>query len=154
MISIVNYSDKYKEAVIKLILDIWAKEFDFGWLERPDIHNISEYYQKDEKSNFWVALEGGKVVGSIALQNHEEGIGYLKRMAVVSGMRRKGIGEKLLGVLLKFAKDHGYKVIFAAVDLVNEVAMKFYKKYGFSVVGVVPEGLFVVDSSVCLKLEI
>lgn len=78
---ILPFKPEYERQVIDLILDIWEKEFGFTGLERPDVHDISNYYQSDKKSNFWVAVEDSEVVGTIALKALGKSEGELKRLA-------------------------------------------------------------------------
>lgn len=125
---ILPFKPEYERQVIDLILGIWEKEFGFTGLERPDIHDISNYYQSNKKSNFWVAVEDSEVVGTIALKAMNDDKAELKRLAIKKGHRRKGIGKKLLATLLEFAKENNYKKIYAGMVKENIVAINFYKK--------------------------
>lgn len=158
MIKIISYSDKYKEEVIALILNIWEDEFGFRNFKRPDIYTIPATYQKDKKSNFWIALNKGKVIGTIALRNKTNGKGFLRRMAVIKSKRRSGLGEKLLKTLLKFAKKHGYKKIYAGMYFNNTAAVNFYTKHGFKKNKILPKDIVSVGASVsdsiCLRLDL
>lgn len=154
MISILPYSEKYKQDVIDLILNIWENEFDYKNLKRPDIHNITEFYQKDQKSNFWIALLDDKLIGTIALKKGGNDSGYLKRMAIIKNMRRKGIGAKLLNTLMKFAKKNGYKKIYAGLVPENTIAISFYKKNGFVESKFVPKNITAASDSICLRLDL
>lgn len=158
---ILPFKPEYERQVIDLILDIWEKEFGFTGLERPDIHDISNYYQNDKKSNFWVAVEdpagagveGSEVIGTIALKAMSDSEGELKRLAIKKGHRRKGIGKKLLATLLEFAKENNYKKIYAGMVKENVVAINFYKKFGFVESGTLPDFAKQFGETLCMTLE-
>lgn len=154
MIKIIPYDDSYKEGVICLILNIWENEFNYKGLERPDIYNIPEFYQKDKNSNFWVALDDNKLVGTVGLINKDIGVANLKRMAVKKEFRNKGLGERLFEIVKKFAKEKGIKTIYAGMVPENVNAIKFYKKQGFIKNESIPEGLVISDNPVCLRLDL
>lgn len=147
------YSSKYKKEVINLILGIWEGEFNYRNIKRPDIYDITNAYQKDKESNFWVAILDKRLVGTIGLQKHSENTGYIRRMAVAKNMRRKGIGEKLLETLIQFAQKSGYKELCAGLVKENTIAIKFYKKHGFKKYKI-PKDLKQLGEEICLKLDL
>ena len=155
-IKIVVYSDKYKEAVQKLIFDI--AEIELGRHSksgRPDIKNIPEFYQRNERENFWLAIdENDNVVGTIALSDRKKGNGELQRMYVRQDMRRRGIATKLLEALLSFARAKKYKAIY--LTTVNEPGAKhyFYKNNGFKITESLPEEIKPSKDSMFYKLKI
>jgi len=81
-----------------------------------------------------VAVIEGKIVGSTTLLIetkfiHNGGrVGHIEDVVVDKEYQRKGIGEKIITYLLRYAKDHGcYKTILDCVDDVKP----FYEKLGF-----------------------
>lgn len=81
-----------------------------------------------------VAMIEGKVVGSTTLLIetkfiHNGGkVGHIEDVVVDKEYQRKGIGEKIIMYLLKYAKDQGcYKTILDCADEVKP----FYEKLGF-----------------------
>jgi glucosamine-phosphate N-acetyltransferase len=81
-----------------------------------------------------VAVIDGKIVGSTTLLIetkfiHNGGkVGHIEDVVVDKVHQRKGIGEKIIKYLLKYAKDNGcYKTILDCVDDVKP----FYEKLGF-----------------------
>jgi N-acetylglutamate synthase-like GNAT family acetyltransferase len=76
MIEIVEYSHKFQKEIYDLIMDIRINEL--GWkLPAPDLIKIEEKYQVN-KGNFWVALDKGRVIGTIALEDWEEIKGFYR----------------------------------------------------------------------------
>ncbi|MBU0731611.1 GNAT family N-acetyltransferase [Patescibacteria group bacterium] len=154
MIKIIPYSDKYKEKVISLILNIWEKEFDYKGVARPDIYNIPGFYQNDKDSNFWLALSDNELIGTIGLIKKSDNSAFLKRMAIKKEFRKQGLGEKLLQTVIQFADEHDIKTIYVGTVPENTEALKFYKSHGFKENNFVPEGIVVSDNPICLKLNL
>ncbi|HXW03464.1 MAG TPA: GNAT family N-acetyltransferase [Nitrosarchaeum sp.] len=81
-----------------------------------------------------VALLDGKVVGATTLLIetkfiHNGGkVGHIEDVVVNKEYQKKGIGEKMMTYLLRYAKEQGcYKTILDCVDDVKP----FYEKLGF-----------------------
>ena len=81
-----------------------------------------------------VAVVEGKIVGSTTLLIetkfiHNGGkVGHIEDVVVDKKYQRKGIGEKIVMYLLRYAKDQGcYKTILDCTDEVKP----FYEKLGF-----------------------
>ncbi len=135
------YKDEYKDQVTNLINSILEDEFGrHSKSGRSDIKDIPKSYQKDSSGNFWICVkDNSDAIGTIALSNYGDGIGYLQRFMVKKEFRQKGIGKKLLSHLLNFAKSHGYKKIFLSTSDDMAEANKFYVKNGFERVLSLPE---------------
>src|SRR5687768_613729 len=109
------YSARYREAVVKLILDIQREEFGVPITleQQPDLNNIENFYQHGN-GNFWVALHQGIVVGTIALID----IGHLqialRKMFVHQNYRGKEYraGQLLLDEALAWMKKKNCREVF------------------------------------------
>jgi ribosomal protein S18 acetylase RimI-like enzyme len=138
-VEIMQYSDEYKDEVVKLIFEISENELRHRSRSgRPDLQKIKEVYQKN-KGNFWVALEESKVVGTIALKDMGDNRGDLWRFYVRKDLRMMGVGQRLFATLMDFAKQNGYKEIFLSTHHDQEAANKFYLKHGFKRIESLPE---------------
>ncbi len=79
-----------------------------------------------------LAEEDGEIVGAIFC---EEKITFTKNQAriksivVKKGMRRRGIGTGLMNAAMDAL--HDYSTIALSVENGNELAMRFYEKFGF-----------------------
>jgi len=157
MTKIITYNNKYKEQLVKLILSILKDEFGYADtdIERQDLYDIQNVYQQDPKSNFWLAIYGNKVVGTIAIKYYGKDRGLLKRMYVKKEMRNKGIGQELTNTLLAFAKNSHYKNIFLSTVEKFVSARNFYKNKGFVEIKKLPEDLAApTGDNVFLKLTL
>ena len=140
VVRITQFKKEHSEATVKFILGILEGEFGITGVERPDLYRIPEVYQKG-KSNFWLAIENGEVVGTAALADYGEGRGYLKRMYVGKEFRGTGLAKNLLDTALAFARKNGFQEIFLGTVPEMAVANKFYQKNGFKRINELPTAL-------------
>ena len=98
---------------------------------QPDLLDIDNFYQKDN-GNFWVALDGEIVVGTIALIDCGAGIGCIRKMFVKKEYRSQyGIAQILLNILEKQALTHDFKGVYLGTLERLTAAIRFYEKNGF-----------------------
>ena len=153
IVKIVPYSDEYKNQTINLILTILENEFySFGY-ERPDLFNIPETYQANNW-NFWIAIEKGKVVGTVGLRNYGNNRGLLKRLYVNKNFRRTGLGSKLFVTLVKFAKEKNYREVFLGTSEKMIAANQFYLKMGFKRIDSFPAEIPNPGDTVFYKIDL
>jgi N-acetylglutamate synthase-like GNAT family acetyltransferase len=152
-VKIIQYSDKYKDQTVNLILSILENEFHAFGIERPDLLKISEIYQTN-KGNFWIAVEKGKVVGTIGLRNYGNNRGCLKRMYIDKNFRGTGLASELFLTLVKFAKENNYKEIFLTTFETMIAANKFYLKMGFKRIDSLPEDIPSFGDTVFYKIDL
>lgn len=134
MIEIRPFNPAHTNDVIAMILPIQQVEFGLPVTidHQPDLLKIPEVYQ-DGKGNFWTALDGEKVVGTIALLDTGNNIGGLKKMFVDKNYRGREhrIAKRLLDILLDWAKEKGFRDIYLGTTDVMTTAHRFYEKNGF-----------------------
>lgn len=135
---ITEFEEKYGEAVKGFLLSILEGEFGHYHVQRPDLENISEYYQKD-KGNFWVVYKDATVIGTAGLTDYGEGIGYVQRMSVDKQYRGTGLAQKLLATVIEFAKANNFISIYLATSPNLIAANKFYPKEGFRKIDKLPK---------------
>jgi N-acetylglutamate synthase-like GNAT family acetyltransferase len=128
------YKDVYKDAVIKLILDIQQIEFGVPITleQQPDLSEISEFYQKGN-GNFWIAISGDEVIGTIALIDIGNDQVALRKMFVHKDFRGKEhkTGQLLLDTSLEWMNQKNCKQVFLGTLDFFHAAKKFYRKNGF-----------------------
>ena len=139
---ILEYSDEYKEQVKDLIFYVYEKERGRPRKDRPDLDVIKEKYQ-DNDGNFWIAIEKGKVIGTIGLMNQGKDRASMHRFAVAENFRgkEKGVSAKLFSTFLQFAANQGYKKIFLGTAPDAKAAIKFYERNGFMKIESLPEDI-------------
>jgi GNAT superfamily N-acetyltransferase len=134
MIQIVPFSPHYADDVVSVILPIQRAEFEIPITldAQPDLKDIPAFYQRGE-GNFWVALDGGEVVGSVALLdigNHQTA---LRKMFVAATHRgpAHGVARQLLGTLVAWCRTKDVTAVYLGTTAKFLAAHRFYEKNGF-----------------------
>jgi N-acetylglutamate synthase-like GNAT family acetyltransferase len=134
VVDVVPYSRALQDDVIELILAIQQVEFGFNIQaeDQPDLLNVEDFYLTGA-GGFWVALVGGKPVGTIALRDIGERQGALRKMFVNAAYRGRehAVAESLLRTLLKSARAGGIEQVFLGTTEKFLAAHRFYEKHGF-----------------------
>lgn len=133
-ICIEQYHHDQEEQIVDLIIGIQTREFGIPITiaDQPDLLTIPEFYQKGA-GNFWVACDGDKVVGTVALIDIGERQAALRKMFVAPQYRgrEKGVANALLSELLAWARKHQLREIILGTTAKYHAAHRFYEKNGF-----------------------
>lgn len=129
---IITYQDRYKQQIIDLILHIQNDEarINLPLEEQPDLLDIPNCYQKSG-GEFWLAVEGDTVIGTLALMNKGNGNAIIKKGFVKKEFRKQGILTKLYEILLDFAKAKGIKQIMFDTPSVATNCHRFFEREGY-----------------------
>lgn len=134
MVQIAPFSPAYADGVVSVILPIQQSEFGIPiTLEaQPDLLDITGFYQHGI-GNFWVAVEAGTVVGTIALLDIGNRQAALRKMFVASSHRgpAHGVAKALLQTLLAWCQAQSVREIFLGTTSKFLAAHRFYEKNGF-----------------------
>lgn len=99
-----------------------------------DLKDIRKHYLQREGSRFWVVELEGEVVGMVAatpyITPREKNV-ELRRMAVSSRHRGKGISKLLCRTVIDFARKSGCNAVFLTTTTVQVPAVQLYEKMGF-----------------------
>ncbi len=106
-------------------------EHNLGWKYKPS--RIRELIRNRSK-NVVVAREGCSLAGFGIMTYHEESAN-LDLLAVKRQYRRRGVGRQIVLWLEKVAQAAGIMNIFVQVRKTNRVAIQFYKRLGFHIIG-------------------
>jgi N-acetylglutamate synthase-like GNAT family acetyltransferase len=135
MIEIVPFADAHRAGVVDCILPIQQSEFGIpiSLEQQPDLLDIPAFYQRSN-GNFWVALSGDEVVGTIALLDIGNRQGALRKMFVKAAWRgaAHGVAHRLLDTLLRWSRDHAMSEIYLGTTAKFLAAHRFYEKNGFA----------------------
>jgi GNAT superfamily N-acetyltransferase len=129
-----EYSENYKDEIFELIIGIQQNEFNLPVTraDQPDLSNIPGIYLQG-KGNFWVALDGDKVGGTIALIDIGGEQGVIRKMFVAAEYRgkEKATAQKLLDTLLEWCKSNNINRVYLGTIDIMKAAGRFYEKNGF-----------------------
>jgi GNAT superfamily N-acetyltransferase len=95
---------------------------------REEIDRIADYYRD---GGFWVAEEGGRVVGSFGLEPAGTEAMELRRMYVDPSVRRSGIGSKMLRFAEEEARRRKCTRLVLSTSTLQSEAIALYEKAGF-----------------------
>jgi predicted GNAT family N-acyltransferase len=124
-------SDSDRDACFALRMRVFVDEQGV-----PPWEEVDDY---DETAEHFVALAGGKVVGTARLVDKGEGIGKVGRVAVEKEFRQLGVGRELMLTIMDFAARHHRKLTLDA----QLPVMSFYERFGF-----VAEGPVFLDAGI------
>ncbi len=133
-VTIRPYEKRDQEHVNAMIL--WSQNVEFGVPvtidDQPDLLDVAGVYQQGA-GNFWVALDGEVVVGSIGLLAYARGEAALRKMFVRAAYRggAHGTAAALLATLLGWAREHEIRTVCLGTVDVLRAAHRFYAKNGF-----------------------
>lgn len=134
MLEVVPFRGEHASQVMELILAIQRGEFGMAITaaQQPDLARIPDFYQVRD-GNFWVALAGARVVGTIALLDIGSGQAALRKMFVQREFRgsRHGTAQRLLDTLLGWCAQRSVREVFLGTTPHFHAAHRFYEKNGF-----------------------
>lgn len=136
-IHIVPFVAEHASGVRELIVPIQREEFgiDITYEDQPDLKDVDGFYRKG-CGDFWVALDGNSVVGTIALVDIGDKQAALRKMFVKASHRgaEAGVARSLLERLLQHARGHGLREIYLGTTSRFLAAHRFYEKAGFDLI--------------------
>lgn len=129
------------------LFDQINKEYHIGPTPKfhYDIFDLKDYYLLDAKSNFFVAIDDGKIVATAAVRPYDKDYEFFKgiyskedtasiwRLMVDKDYRRKGLARILVGLMEDFARGEGYDRIYLHSHRYLEAAIPFWKSLGYEV---------------------
>ena len=129
-----EYAANHLEELIQMILTIQQREFAIAITreDQPDLANIPQCYQKGN-GNFWVALYGTTIVGSIGLIDIGNQQVALRKMFVNASFRgpQYAVANSLLETALAWAGQKRIETVFLGTTDKFLAAHRFYEKQGF-----------------------
>lgn len=122
--------------MIHLISLVFAMEKDFQADKDKQRRGLQLILQSGSERHLWVAEKNGRVVGMCSAQllvsTAESGWKALvEDVAVDEVCRRQGIGRKLLGEVVNWARIYGVTRVDLLADRNNEKGLSFYRQLGW-----------------------
>jgi len=126
MIKIVIYESVHQNGIDKMMNEI-AMEFDSKIFPKPTKETPIV------PNKYWVALDNGKVIGTVGILVAENNFGVLKKMILKKEFRGKefGVSKKLLETVIKWCEKNSISKLYLGTMNQFKAAQAFYEKNGF-----------------------
>lgn len=116
-----------------------------------ELENLENKYGMPE-GRLYVAYYDGALAGCVALRKLDETQCELKRLYVRPAFRGKKLGEKLLDIILKDAREIGYSAMLLDTLPFLQSAIKLYQKLGFYEIPSYNDSP--IDTTIYMKLDL
>lgn len=112
----------------------WITELHTPEASDQRMYDHPEIYLENNGSIFSVH-DDGEVIGVGALKQDEDGQWELTKMAVAPAAQGRGIGDKLMAEMERYARDEmGLSKIYLLSSTINAAAIRLYKRRGWAVI--------------------
>ena len=98
-------------------------------------------WQQNPKTSLFAVMQREEVAGllQLDLERHaDQGVGYIPFVYMDPKHRKRGLGVQLLGQAISVYRPLGRTKLMLRCAPDNEIAQRFYKKYGFEKIGEAP----------------
>lgn len=143
----VKHDDGEILAVKDFLYDQIMKEYGIGPTPKfhYDIEAMGKYYILPERNNFFIALDGERIVATGAIRAYDVDYDLFKgiyskddtasiwRLMVDEKYRRHGIARKLVNIMEEFAKNEDYEKIYLHTHRYLDAGLPFWKSCGYSI---------------------
>lgn len=128
-IKIVKWEDRFAKAYIDLSIE-WLEKYVS--VEPGDLEIIEHPYEAvlNNGGMIWFALLDNTPIGTVTMIKSNDSYEVAK-LAVTEKYKKLGIGERLMKVVIEFARENGTKKIYLFTNHNLIPAINLYKKCGF-----------------------
>ena len=118
-----------REGDLEAVLDIEREIYEFPWTLGNFRDSLRAGY------SCWGLRDDARLIGYSVLML-AAGEGHLLNLSIAVASQRRGHGARMLGHLVRVARDYGARVLFLEVRPSNEPAQRLYAAHGFHTIGV------------------
>ena len=124
---------------------LYAREYGFDSSFESLVAEISAKFLASfdaSRERCWIAERDGAQVGSVFLVRHSDDVAKLRLLLVDPAGRGQGLGQRLVGECMTFARQCGYRKITLWTQSILVAARRIYQDAGFVLVGTEPHRSF------------
>jgi len=137
-VSVVLFSDELANEFARLNYE-WIEEmYEVEEHDRQQLDNPQENVIGPGGQIFYAVI-GGQAVGTVALIPEGKGCVELAKMAVTSGSRGYGIGDKLMDAFISYSREMNLDRIVLESNRKQVPAIRLYRKFGFREIPLNPD---------------
>ena len=129
MYEIKDFETEDEEQLIELWIKVSVEEYGYQeWEKEIKFLGVKEY------EKILLAVDKGKVIGSMAYKRVNENIAELKRVYLYKEYRGKGIATQLYNRIIELIKEKHYKKLMVETWENFQSGINFYYKNNFQLV--------------------
>jgi len=124
---------------------LYASEYGFDAAFEALVADIAAKFLASfdaSRERCWIAESDGAPVGSVFLVRHTDDVAKLRLLLVDPAGRGQGLGHRLVGECIAFARACGYRKIMLWTHSILVAARKIYQDAGFQLVAAEPHRSF------------
>lgn len=114
--------------------ELYWKEFGYDQRFEALVAGIAARFVENfdaRRERCWIAESGGKRLGAVFLVRQSERVAKLRLLIVEPAARGLGLGKRLVGACVGFARAAGYRKLVLWTQSELEAARAIYEKAGF-----------------------
>ena len=119
--------------VIHLHGVLYAREYGLDTTFEPYVAKPLADFVLAGAGRLWIAEEGGRVIGSIAVVDAEDGVGQLRWFLLTPEARGTGLGRRLLDTALTYCRERGMHRVFLWSFAQLDDALRLYERAEFQI---------------------
>ena len=139
--------DIEKYDVEKFLFRLIKESFDMDYVPEfhYDVKDLEKYYIEPERNNFYIAIDGDKIVGSAGIRNYDKNYPFedktynpqstasLYRVYVDSEYRHNKIASNMVKKLEDFCKEKDYNEIYLHTQKDSYGALSFWLSQNYEI---------------------
>jgi ribosomal protein S18 acetylase RimI-like enzyme len=121
---------EYRDGDYDRVMELWAEG---GLPLKPQGRDSRENIRRQTVLPdvlFLVAEDGGRVIGTV-LATHDGRKGWINRLSVDAGLRKRGIGARLVREAESWLETQGMDILACLIEDDNAVSMAVFEKLGY-----------------------
>ena len=99
-----------------------------------EMSRLREVFSEAERNAFWVVEADEKIIGMFGIEGRSNESTELRRMYLDPRHRGRGIAQRMLQCAEARARELGFEKLVLSTAEVQEAAIAFYRKSGYSLV--------------------